>query len=70
MPVILNAAAEKIWLNGTQEAEWLDVLTQYPAEKMSVYTVSPRIHNPANDHPSLILPSPAADQHGNLTLFD
>jgi putative SOS response-associated peptidase YedK len=70
MPVILNAAAEKIWLNGTQEAEWLDVLTQYPAEKMSVYTVSPRIHNPANDHPSLILPSPAADQDGNLTLFD
>jgi len=71
MPVIFDKAQENIWLsNTTPETELINVLVSYPSSKMSVYTVSPGISNPKNDYPSIILPAPAADQHGNLTLFD
>jgi putative SOS response-associated peptidase YedK len=71
MPVIFDKSREDIWLSGNPvEAELLSMLVSYPASKMSVYTVSPGISNPKNDYPSIILPAPASDQHGNLTLFD
>lgn len=71
MPVIFDRSREDIWLSGnTAEAELLGMLVSYPASKMSVYTVSPGISNPKNDYPSIIIPAPASDQHGNLTLFD
>lgn len=71
MPVILDAASEKIWLNpSSDEVMLLGQLLTYPTEKMSMYTVSPRILDMRIDAPSLITPSPPADQHGNLTLFD
>jgi hypothetical protein len=34
------------------------------------YPVSPMISNTAQDLASMIIPTPPADQHGNLTLFD
>jgi putative SOS response-associated peptidase YedK len=71
MPVIFDKAHEDAWLSGNStEAELLSMLMSYPASKMSVYTVSAGISNPKNDYPSIILPAPASDQHGNLTLFD
>ena len=71
MPVILDKVREDIWLsNNPSETELLSLLVNYPASKMSVYTVSPGISNPKNDYPSIILPAPASDQFGNLTLFD
>jgi putative SOS response-associated peptidase YedK len=71
MPVILTTEQEAIWLsNKAPESELINVLTNYPTSKTTVYTVSPGISNPQNDYPSIILPAPAADQHGNLTLFD
>lgn len=71
MPVILNKAKEDTWLaNASTENDLLKLLGAYPASKMSVYTVSPAISNPENDYASIILPTPSADQHGNLTLFD
>ncbi len=71
MPIILDQEQEEIWLTGkAPEAELLNTLISYPASKMSVYTVSPGISNTQNDYPSIILPAPPADQHGNLTLFD
>lgn len=71
MPVILTREQENLWLsNSTPESELINILTSYPAQKTTVYTVSPGISNPLNDYPSIILPAPAADQHGNLTLFD
>jgi putative SOS response-associated peptidase YedK len=70
MPVLLDRAKEEVWLQqASTEKELLDVLTPYPATSMSVYTVSPRINDPANEHPALILPTPSSDQFGNLTLF-
>jgi putative SOS response-associated peptidase YedK len=71
MPVILDAKSEAIWLDETSDERMLIAqLTTYPAEKINLYTVAPRISDVRLDVPSLILPAPAADQHGNLTLFD
>jgi len=71
MPVILTAESEKIWLSAeTDEVILLSQLLTYPAASMTTYTVSPRVVDTRNDAPSLIIPTPPADQHGNLTLFD
>ncbi len=71
MPVILTKQSEKIWLDASSgEEELLSLLTAYPAAGMNHYPVSPRISDMAADVPSLIVPTPPADQHGNLTLFD
>lgn len=70
MPVILNKEEEEIWLSSSRETAIFDTLKTYPAAKMDLYTVSAGIADPKNDFPSIILPAPAADQHGNLTLFD
>ncbi|RAV98596.1 SOS response-associated peptidase [Pseudochryseolinea flava] len=71
MPVILSPETEAQWLNKeTKEEELVSVLTAIPANQLNLYSISPRISNPALDVPSLIHPTPPADQHGNLTLFD
>jgi putative SOS response-associated peptidase YedK len=71
MPLILNREAEVTWLNAkASEAELLAVLVPYPADLMDMYTVSPRVNSVQYNEGSLILPAPAADQYGNLTLFD
>jgi putative SOS response-associated peptidase YedK len=71
MPVILTRDAEKIWLdNNAEEEVLLSLLTAYPAAAMNHYPVSPRISDSHTNVPSLIIPTPPADQHGNLTLFD
>ena len=71
MPVIFDKGQEEIWLTSNRsEIELSSLLKPYSANKMGIYTVSSLINNPAKDHPSLILPAPSSDQHGNLTLFD
>lgn len=71
MPVILSRQSEKIWLdNASDEGTLLALLTAYPAAAMNHYPVSPGIGDIRSDVPSLIIPTPPADQHGNLTLFD
>lgn len=71
MPVMLNRVAEKIWMEkGSSEADLINVLLPYAADKMNYYPVSPRIHDSKVNFPSLIVPTPPADQFGNLTLFD
>ncbi len=71
MPVILTQDNEKIWLdNHSTEGDLMQVLMPYPSEKMNHYPVSPRINNASTNVPSLIIPTPPADQFGNLTLFD
>lgn len=71
MPAILTPATEKIWMDkDCGEASLLNVLVPYPADKMNYYPVSPRILDSNVNVPSLIIPTPPADQFGNLTLFD
>ena len=71
MPVILDRQSENIWMdkNSTEES-LLGVLSSSETAEMNYYPVSPRISQKDIDVPSLIIPTPPADQHGNLTLFD
>lgn len=71
MPVILNRESEKIWLDKTsEEGTLLKILASSETKDMNYYPVSPKISQKDIDVPSLIIPTPPADQHGNLTLFD
>lgn len=71
MPVIFDKMQEAVWLKAdSSENELISIIKTFPAGKMGIYTVSSLINDPEKDHPSLILPAPASDQHGNLTLFD
>jgi putative SOS response-associated peptidase YedK len=71
MPAILSEKEEKIWLaNDSTEQSLLSVLTAYADQSLDHYTVSPRIRETDANVPSLIRPTPPADQFGNLTLFD
>jgi putative SOS response-associated peptidase YedK len=71
MPVILDETMEKKWLSReSPETELLSLLISYPPEQLNLYSVSPRISDSNTDVPSLIIPAPPSDQHGNLTLFD
>lgn len=71
MPVIFTRENEEIWMDKhSTENDLLQLLVSYPPEKMNYYPVSPRINNANTNVPSLIIPTPPADQFGNLTLFD
>ena len=71
MPVILQREAEKIWLDkNSEEDRLLQILSTSATAGMNYYPVSPKISEISIDVPSLITPTPPADQHGNLTLFD
>ena len=71
MPVILGPETEKIWLDkAVKEEDVLKILSAPGTQQMNYYPVSPRISQKEIDVPSLIVPTPPSDQHGNLTLFD
>jgi len=71
VPVILNPAQSKVWLNPlTNEVELLDLLSPSPQESFHSYTVSPLINSINNQDRRVIQPSQPVDQFGNYTLFD
>lgn len=71
MPVLLDNALENIWLDtDADEQELTNMLLKPNKLSLKSYTVSPRIQSPDVDTPSLVRPTPPADQFGNLTLFD
>ncbi|MBL7876382.1 MAG: SOS response-associated peptidase [Cyclobacteriaceae bacterium] len=71
MPVLFSRKEEERWLNKETTAEALiDLLKPAPANELEGFTVSPGINSPQAESPLLILPTPATDQFGNLTLFD
>jgi putative SOS response-associated peptidase YedK len=71
MPVIFLNKEEKIWLdNTTSDEQLLSLIRAYPSNLLEGYNVSPMINLVEKDGPSLIIPTPPADQFGNLTLFD
>lgn len=71
MPLILAKEQEAIWLKKeSDEAELLALISSVKNPVMDGFTVSPQLNSVQYDKPSLILPTPAADQFGNLTLFD
>ena len=71
MPVILEPGTEQKWLSSTISAgEQLELLKPYDEQRMDFYTVSPLVNSVSNNNSQLIIPTPPADQFGNLTLFD
>lgn len=71
MPVIFNREQELVWLNpNSTELQLLDLIKPFPENDLSHHVVSPAVFTPDFDKPSLLQPAPAADQFGNLTLFD
>jgi putative SOS response-associated peptidase YedK len=71
VPVIFSNEEEKIWLDKNSLADQLiSLLKVYPDDLMEGYNVSPGINSVEKDNPGLIIPTPPADQFGNLTLFD
>lgn len=71
MPAILTRDGEKDWLVPETSQESLDALIHtFDADKMSKFTVSPKINSTQVDDISLVQPAPAADQFGNYSLFD
>ncbi len=71
MPVLLDKSLEKNWLSlETSEPDLLGMLGSFPAIKMDAYTISPRVNSINVNDAALLLPAPAADQFGNLSLFD
>lgn len=71
MPWILTKEQEAIWLKKeSEEAELLSLMSSSKNPVMDGFTVSPQLNSIQYDKPLLILPTPAADQFGNLTLFD
>jgi putative SOS response-associated peptidase YedK len=71
MPVIFSRKEEEIWLSKESTFETLHGLLK-PSEKNDLegYTVSHGINSHTSESPLLIVPTPATDQFGNLTLFD
>lgn len=69
MPFILTPDQEEIWLSTSEESELDKILKTLPSLTMEHYSVSPAIEQVSRDLPSMILPTPPADQFGNLTLF-
>ncbi len=69
MPAILLPNQEGRWLNSTDEGEWADMVKTNPAA-MAHYSVSGLVNNPDRNDARVIQAAPAADQFGNLTLFD
>jgi putative SOS response-associated peptidase YedK len=59
MPAILTKEAEQIWLDPsvTGELSLIRILRPYPAEKMTIYEVSPLVNSPRNDNNDCIRPS-------------
>lgn len=54
MPVILDPAAEKDWLEGEDPEKVLKLLAAYQANKMKSYAISTAVNNPSNNSEEII----------------
>ncbi|MCG8309837.1 MAG: SOS response-associated peptidase [Cytophagales bacterium] len=71
MPVILEPKAEKKWLEATLSVEEsINLLQPIHESNIEYHPVSSLVNSISNDKPQLIVPTPPADQFGNLSLFD
>ena len=56
MPVILEPAAEEVWLNPdvTEPQDFIPLLHPYTIRPLDFYMVSKAVNRPGNDSPELI----------------
>ena len=59
MPVILPENERDCWLESADSRELQQLLTGFPAARMSAIEVSQRVNQVGNDDPELIVPSPS-----------
>lgn len=69
IPMILLPETEQEWLTATDESKLVAMLAKNPVS-LAHYSVSTIVNDPAKNDKRVIMPAPAADQFGNLTLFD
>jgi len=69
MPVILDPQTEKEWLSHADEQFLMVQLKSYHPV-LEHYSVSTLVNQPERNSRLIIMPAPAADQFGNLSLFD
>ena len=69
VPFILSEDQEHNWLHGKTDLELEHILRSFQDYSLEHYSVSPAIEQDTKDLPSMVLPTPPADQFGNLTLF-
>jgi putative SOS response-associated peptidase YedK len=69
MPAILSPDAGKMWLNFEAIDEIVAALKPFPGS-LEYYSVSSLVNFPDRNSKLAVLPAPAADQYGNLSLFD
>lgn len=69
MPVIIPQDGEHTWLSLVDETQLVGLLNQ-SMQPMIHYSVSTLVNDPSKNDKRVIMPAPAADQFGNLTLFD
>jgi len=71
IPIIFEKPQEQVWMDTECTNEKLiELLNEDSKESFDFYTISTRINQLEVDDASLIKSAPAADQFGNLTLFD
>lgn len=71
MPAVLDIDSHHQWLSpDADEATLLPLLDKCASFAFDHYTISPRINSSVNNDATLVIPTPPADQFGNLTLFD
>lgn len=56
MPVILDPAQEKRWLEKTDEEELIRMLKAFPTEKLTACPVSKLVNSPRNDTAEILVP--------------
>ncbi|HEX5003656.1 MAG TPA: SOS response-associated peptidase [Bacteroidia bacterium] len=57
MPVILNTADERKWLDQTSSEQDIDLLLKpFPDEKINLYQISTLVNSPKNDSPEILEP--------------
>lgn len=69
IPFVLSPESVHGWLNASQEDVIMKILSN-PVTGFEHYSVSSLINSPDRNDKLAIMPSPPADQYGNLTLFD
>ena len=69
IPFVLSPESVHDWLNASQEDVIMKILSN-PVTGFEHYSVSSLINSPDRNDKLAIMPSPPADQYGNLTLFD
>ena len=58
MPVILPEEEHAKWLGEVEDGDLKSLLKPFPADRMRIWAISPRVNSPKNNDPGIIVPIP------------